>query len=333
MIHEKGNRRRFLETLVGGAALGGLGSRLASANTADSWPNGPIRFVVPFPPGSGTDRTARLFGAALEKKLGQPIVVENRAGGNGIIAINMVLNAPADGQMILLGSNSALSTNAVALKDLPYDPVKDFTPIARMTMAPCLLAVPPTSPAKTVADLVSMAKKAPGKLNYASGSASYMFYTEWFNALAGIKATKIPYKGSSEAVNAVISGIVDYAVVDSATTSKQASGGLLRPLILTAEQPSPHFPGVPSSVQAGYPEFLAFSWGAAMLKAGTPMPIVTRLRQAFAEVGELPEVKGFYGKSSTAELRMAIGDDFAKFQQEELDRWRRIAQSAGITPT
>lgn len=324
------SRRRLVQAAGAIASSAALPAWIGRAQAAEPFPSKPFKFVVPFPAGSGTDTTARLFGKALGDMSGQPVTVENRGGGNGFIAVQAVLSQPADGHTLLLGSNSVLSTNTVLLKNMPYDPERDFVPIARMTMAPCLVVVPGNSRIRSMAELIAKAKQAPGALNYASGSASYMLYTEWFNNIAGIKGTEVPYKGASEAVNSVASGVTDYAVVDSGSSIKLAASGVIRALAFTAEERSPHYPGVPTSAEAGLPEFLAFNWGAAVVSAKTPQATVDYLRRAFAQGALQPEVKGFYGKSSTAALSMAIGEDFTRFQKEEIERWKRIARIAGI---
>lgn len=324
------SRRRLVQAAGAIASSAALPAWIGRAQAAEPFPSKPFKFVVPFPPGSGTDTTARLFGKALGDMSGQPVTVENRGGGNGFIAVQAVLSQPADGHTLLLGSNSVLSTNTVLLKNLPYDPQRDFVPIARMAMTPCLVVVPGKSPLRTMSDLIGAAKQDPGKLNYASGSASYMLYTEWFNSIAGIKGTEIPYKGSSEAMNAIAGGVADYAVIDSGSAIKLVAAGVIHALAFTAAERSPHYPGVPTSAEAGLPEFQAFNWGAAVVDARTPPEAVEYLRRAFAQAALQPEVKGFYGKSSTAALSMAIGEDFTRFQKEEIERWKRIARIAGI---
>ena len=185
-------RRRWL-ALLGSAGLAATQATGALAAT-EPFPSRPLKLVVPFPPGSGTDIAARHFARLLGEMSGQPTIVENKPGGNGFIAVQMVLNAPADGHTVLLGSNSTLATNAAAFRKLPYDPLVDLAPISLLVGAPVMLVVPPTSRYRTVADLVADARQRPGALNYGSGSISYTLYAEWMDQLAGIKATPIDRK-------------------------------------------------------------------------------------------------------------------------------------------
>ncbi|NUT13851.1 MAG: tripartite tricarboxylate transporter substrate binding protein, partial [Cupriavidus sp.] len=184
--------RRFLGLFPAALALLGAATPPAArAADADAFPARPIRFIVPFPSGSGTDTTARMFARKIGELTGQGVVVENKPGGNGFIGVQTALNAPADGYTVFIGSNSTLSTNAATFRKLPYDPLTDFAPITLLSRGPCVIIVPAGSPYRTLAELLDDARKRPGALNYGTGSISYTLYSEWLNELARVKTTAV----------------------------------------------------------------------------------------------------------------------------------------------
>ena len=199
--------KRFQFLLAAAALAVGAIAPTASA-LAQEFPNRPIKFIVPFPPGSGTDTSARYFGRKLTELTGQPVVVENKPGANGFIAVQAVLSAPADGYTVFVGSNSTLAVNVALFRKLPYNPQTDFAPLSMMMRAPTVVVVPPQSPYKSLAELVAAAKAQPGKLNHGGGSAGYQLMNEALNDRAGIDIRNIPFKGASEALTAVAAGTV-----------------------------------------------------------------------------------------------------------------------------
>ena len=224
---------------------------------AQDFPNKPIKFIVPFPPGSGTDTSARYFGKKLGDLTGQPVVVENRPGANGFIAVRALLAAPADGYTVFVGSNSTLAVNVALFKKLPYDPQVDMSPLSMMMRAPTLVVVPVNSPYKTMLELVTAARAQPGKLNYASGSAGYQLMAESLNDNAKIETHNVPFKGASEALVAVVSGTVDMAFSDITAAYELVKGGKLRALAVASDRRAPALPLVPSMAEAGVPGFTA----------------------------------------------------------------------------
>jgi len=206
---------------------------------AQEFPSKPIKFVVPFPPGSGTDTSARYFGKKLSDATGQPVVVENRPGANGFIAVRAVLLAPADGYTVFVGSNSTLAVNTALFKSLPYDPVTDLAPLTMMMRAPALLIVPPSSNYKSMADLIAAAKSQPDKLDYGAGSAGYQLMAELFNDMAKVQTHHVPYKGASEAITAVVSGTVSMAFADITSAYALGKGGKLRALAVASDRRVP----------------------------------------------------------------------------------------------
>jgi len=323
-------RRRLVLAL--GAAILAAATLAAppAARAADAaYPSRPLRFVVPFPPGSGTDITARVFAKKIGELSGHGVVVENKPGGNGFIGVQTVLSAAPDGYTVFIGSNSTLSTNAATFRKLPYDPIADFAPITLLSRGPCLVLVPGNSPYTTLKALLDAARQRPGALNYGSGSMSYTLYTEWLNELAGVKTTNVPYKGAGDAINGVVAGNVDFAVVDASGAIELAKGGKVRALAYTAPQRSPLLPEVPTSAEAGMPDFLCYNWVAAAVSAKTPPAIVQRLVALFAAAGAAQDVKEYYQRQSTS-LILSTPAELRRYQSEEIARWKRLAQVAKI---
>jgi tripartite-type tricarboxylate transporter receptor subunit TctC len=324
------DRRRFL-SITGFAAVAALcgTTHLQVAAQSTTYPSRPIKFVVPFPPGSGTDGAARIFAKKIGELTGQATFVENRPGGNGFIGARAVMNAPADGYTIFIGSNSTLSTNAAVFKKLPYDPLTDFTPITLLSRGPCLIIVPANSPYTKLEDLIADGHKRPMALNYGSGSVSYTLYSEWLNDLVKMKTTNVPYKGAGDVVNAVLSGIVDYAVVDASGAAELVRSGKIRALAYAAPQRHPLLPDVPTSAEAGVPEFLAYNWVAAAVSAKTPPAVAQRIGKFFVDAGATPEVKDYFLRQSTS-LILSGPAELRQYQTDEIARWKRLAVVAKI---
>ncbi len=320
------DRRRLL--LGTGAALAGAAS-LPTLAQAQAFPSHAMRFIVPFPPGSGTDITARLFAKSIGDLSGQAVTVENKPGGNGFIGVQTALNPPHDGHTVFIGSNSTLTTNAATFRKLPYDPIADFAPITLLSRGACLVIVPAASAHRSLADLVADARKRPGKLNYASGSMSYTLYSEWFNEMAKIKTAGINYKGAGEAVNAVLTGEVDFAVVDATGANELARSSRVRPLAFTAPKRSIVLPEVPTVGEAGYPDYLAFNWVAAAVSSKAPPAALEQLGALFAKAAQTPEIQAYYRKQGT-ELIMSSAPELRRYQAEEIERWKRLMGITGI---
>jgi tripartite-type tricarboxylate transporter receptor subunit TctC len=193
-------------------------------------------FYVSFPPGSATDTAARYFGAKFTSITGQPAIIENKAGGNGFIAVQNILSSPADGYTVFIGSNSTLAVNVAVFRHLPYNPQTDLTPLSVMTRAPIVLSVPANSPYRTVADLVKAAKANPGKLNYGSGSAGYQLAAELFNVSAGVAIQNVPYKGACESLASIAGGTVDMTTADITATQALAKGGKILALVVASDR-------------------------------------------------------------------------------------------------
>lgn len=313
---------------------GGLGlfaaalSNVAGAQT-QPYPSRGIRFIVPFPPGSGTDTSARHYGEKIFQITGQTVTVENKPGANGFLAIQAAKSAPADGYTFLLGTNSTLATNVALFKKLPYDPVTEFEPVAGMLRAPALIIVPPNSPYSSLAKLVEAAKKEPKKLSYGSGSAGYHLMTELFSEKAGIEMTQIPYKGASEAVTAVASSQLDLALVETTSAAALVKAGKIRALAVASEHRSPLMPDVPTATEAGVNGFVIHAWAALMAPTGTPRQAIDKMSEMIQTIAKSNETQQFFSRLN-GELLHMNAQELRRFQLEEINRWKRIATAAKV---
>lgn len=322
-------RQSFLTPWL--AALAVAATLLAPAGQAlaQTYPSRPIKFVVPFPPGSGTDTSARYFGRKLTELTGQTVVVENKPGANGFIAVQNVLAAPADGYTVFVGSNSTLAVNVALFKKLPYNPQVDLVPLSMMMRAPTVLVVPPQSPYKTLKELVDAAKARPGKFNHAGGSAGYQLMNEALNEQAGIDVRNVPFKGASDALTAVASGTVDLAFADITASTELIRAGKLRALAVASDRRASVLPAVPHMGEAGMPGYSAYVWVGAMVSAKAPKAETDRLAALLAQIERLPETREFYEKLG-AETMQGGADEMRQFQAAEIERWKRIAIKAKV---
>ncbi|CAN1526360.1 PBP2_Bug_TTT domain containing protein [Burkholderiaceae bacterium] len=324
------NRSFFFKTVMAAcvSVVGALGTTSALAQTAD-FPSKPVKFVVPFPPGSGTDTSARYFAKKFTELTGQNVVVDNKPGANGFIAVRAVLGAPADGYTVFVGSNSTLAVNAALFKSLPYDPVADFSPLSMMMRAPALLVVPAQSNYNSVSELVAAAKAQPGKLDYGSGSAGYQLMAELFNDVAGVQLFNVPFKGASEAMTAVASGTVHMAFADITGASELVKGGKLRALAVASDRRVPAVPNVPTAIEAGLPGFTAYTWVGAVVSAKTPKAETDKLAAIMGKIEAMPETREFYEKLG-AETMRGGAEEMRAFQSAEIQLWKRIVTKAKV---
>lgn len=322
------SRRNTLRGLAGAILVAFL-AVAASAAWADTFPSRPIKLVVPFGPGSGTDTSARYFGKKLSELTGQSVVVENRAGGNGFIAVRQVLNAPSDGYTIFVGSNSTLAVNAALFKVLPYDPVADFTPLSMMMRSPAMLVVPANAPYKSLTEFIAHAKSRPGKVNFGAGSAGYQLMGELFNDAAKVQTVHVPFKGASEAITSVASGVVEYAFAEVTAVQELVKGGRLKALAVASNQRVSVDLNVPTAAEAGLPGFEAYTWVGAMVSAKTPPAEAAKLASLLTQIANLPETKAFYERIG-ASVMTGGPEEMRKFQKDEVQLWKRIAAKAGV---
>lgn len=318
------SRRRLLAAALALSVTGALAQ-------GKPFPSQTIRFIVPFPTGSGTDSTARVFAKALGELTGQPTIVENKPGASGVPAVQAALTAPADGHTIFFGSNTTFTTNAVLLKKMPYDPLRDFTPLTGAARSSMLVIVPAASPYQRLQDLIADARKRPGALTYGAGSVSYTLYTEWLNEMAQMKTANIPYKGAGEAIIAVAGAQIDFAVVDATGATEMVKSGRIRALAYTDTQRSSLLPQVPSIAEAGLPAFLASAWVGAAVSAKTPEPVARALQALFQQAGARQDIAEYFERVGMRPW-MSTPEQMRAFQREEIALWQRIAPIAGVEP-
>ncbi|WP_420995795.1 Bug family tripartite tricarboxylate transporter substrate binding protein [Cupriavidus sp. 30B13] len=310
-------------------ALFGLSLAPHAAFAQGEYPDRPIRLVVPYPPGSGTDTVARYAARRMETALGKPVVIENKPGGNAIIAAQTVINAPADGYTLLWAANGPVTTNVALYEKLPYDPLTDLEPVARLAYSPMGVYVPAASPYKTAAELFADAKKNPGKLNYGSGSATYNIATEWLMSLVGAKANTISYKGSSPTLTDLAGKQVDFAIAEYSAGLPLVRGGKLRMLALTSDRRMKSEPETPTLQELGYKEYFQVAWWGIFAPKGTPKPIVSRLENTLltafkdAETAQYLEQNNFSSFTGTAEQLRA-------FQKSEIERESKLVNRFNI---
>jgi len=312
-------------------AILAAGAALASAPAFAKYPDHPITVVVPFPAGSGTDAVGRIFAQQLGDILGGSVVVENKPGGNATIGANYVARAKPDGYTLFITTNTSHSAAPFLNKNVPYDPVKDFTPIARGGNLPFILVVNPSLPIKSVKDLVSYAKQHPGKLTYASGNSTGIVAGATFADRAGIKILHVPYKGTPQAMTDVMSGQVDLMFTDVASSLAYVQAGKLRALAVSTAARSNVVPDIPSMQDSGIQNFDINSWNGLLGPAGMPKDVVDQLNAAMNKIVKDPATLkrfanlGFDAFSGTPE-------DFAAFVSQQRDLWGKMIQDAGIAP-
>ena len=298
---------------------------------AQTWPDRPVRIVVGYPPGGGTDLVARLLQQPLSTRWGQPVVIDNRPGANAIIAAEAVAKAKPDGTTLLMAYATEVALNPVTERKLPYDPVRDFAAIIQLASAPLVLAVNPALPVKDVKELVALAKAKPGTLSYSSsGSGSvHHFAGELFKLQTGADLLHVPYKGSGPATADAVSGQVQVTYASAASVLRFVQAGRLRALADTSKQRSAQMPEVPSMTEAGLADFELTSWYGLLAPAGTPPAIIAKINADAAAALAAPELQ----KSFAAQgLDPAGGTPqaFGEFIRAESAKFARIAKAGNI---
>jgi tripartite-type tricarboxylate transporter receptor subunit TctC len=297
----------------------------------DAYPSGTVKLVVGFAPGGGNDILARIVADKLQQHYGKPFIVDNRPGANGLLAIDAVKRAVPDGLNLLVGPSSAMTVNPIVLKAVPYDPAKDFVPIAMVGIFPLIVAVHPSFPAQSLRELISAAKSQPGKINYSSASSSFQLATEMFAQQAGVKLQNIPYRGSAPAVAAVIANDVSLTFGDVATILPFIQNGQLRALAVTTAARIPSLPDIPTVAEAALPGFEMVIWSALFAPAGTPAKITAQLEQDIARIVAMPEVAERL-KTLGVEPSGLPGAQLQNRISTELVAFRKVADAAGMKP-
>ena len=312
------------------AAAAGLWLALAGIASAQDYPTQPVKLVVPFPAGGGTDALARWFAKGLEAKFGQPFVVENRAGSGTTLGAGFVARAAPDGYTIMLGTSSTYAIAPNVYKKVPFDPVKDFAPIALVAEVPFVLVVNPSLPVKSVAELVALVKSKPGAMSYASAGIGTQHHVnaELLKTLTGIAMTHVPYRGGGPALQDVIAGHVPIYFGDVSTVMPLARAGKVRALALTISQRLDAFPEVPTMHEAGIANYNASAWQAFVAPAGTPAALVTRLNRALIEIVKSPETQARFHELGLRPLT-STPDELGAHMRSEIVRWGKVVEAAG----
>ena len=296
------------------------------------FPSKPFRVFVPFTAGSGSDTSARFFGERLAKQFGQTALVENKPGASGIIAVQALLALPADGHAILLASNSPISVNPVSIKNLPYNPMTDLTPLAGLSRNMNVWVVNGNSKLNSLKDVVEFSKKNPNKpLSLANYSAGYRLAGEWFSNMANVKFNHITYKGGAQIFTDLMGDQLDVGIADLGGAASLIKSGKLKAIAVSGEKRHPDFPNVPTFIDSGFPEYVNYSWTSFYVKAGTPEAVKKKLIEALVKIRDSKEGADF-NHTSGADSMPFFGDSMQKFQQDELERFARIAKLAGMQP-
>lgn len=297
---------------------------------AQSYPSKPIRLIVPFAPGGGVDLIGRIIAQKLQEAWGQPVIVDNRGGGGGNIGTDMVAKSPPDGYTLLMGYVGNLAINPFLFRKLPYDPVKDFSPISLAATAPNLLVAHPSVPANTVKDLVTLAKMKPGSLSYASagnGTVGHMV-AELFKSVTGIGIVHIPYKGNGPAVTDLLGGQVQLMFAAPGAVIPFVEVKKLKALAVASNQRLPELSDTPTFAEAGYPGVEASGWYGVLTSTGTPRNIISALNKKIVRIMQLPDVKerltvhGYKAVTSSPE-------EFAQLIKSDLIKWQKVVKASG----
>ncbi len=311
-------------------AVAVLGVLMSAPLFAQTYPVRPVRFILPFPAGGPTDILGRIIGQKLSAELGQSVVPENRPGAGGNVGTEYAAKQPGDGYTIVLASPS-LSISPVLYKKLAYDPVRDFAPISLVAEIPNILLVHPSVPAKTLKEFVQLAKANPGKLNFGSGGlgTSNHLGSEMLKGLTGINIVHVPYKGSNEAMVAMMGGHVDMVVIGVPPTLPHIKAGRVRPLAVLASRRLSYLPSVPTAAEAGVPNYEVGTMYGLLVPAGTPRDIINRLNadwikiEAMADTKEKMRTAGYEPMTSTPE-------QYGEFIKTEMVRWAKVIKDANV---
>ncbi|WP_326538325.1 Bug family tripartite tricarboxylate transporter substrate binding protein [Pseudorhodoferax sp.] len=318
------HKRQFLRLLGGSPLL--LGA--SAFGQPSPWPARPIRLVSPFAAGSTSDTTARFVAQRLSGALGQSVVVENMPGADGRIGMMAAKNAAPDGYTLVLGSWTNLAVNAVLIKDLPYDPLVDFKPVAGTVRSMLGIAVSGQSEIRTLADLVASARQRPRALNFGNFASGYRLATEWLSSLSGAVFTHVPYKTTSQMNTDLTGRQIDVGMDGVPSMAPLVRSGQLRMLAVTGEQRHALFPDVPT-VRETYPDYAIYGWSALMVRSDTPPAITTRLIDAMRQAMESAEGRE-YARSLGSELLGRSGEQMREYQSTQIETLRRVADAAGL---
>ncbi|HVL45041.1 MAG TPA: tripartite tricarboxylate transporter substrate binding protein [Acidovorax sp.] len=306
------------------------GLALAAAACAQAFPSKPVRIVVGFPAGGPLDQHARLLSDKLQTVLGQPVVMDYKAGAGGTVGAQDVMKAPPDGHTIMLANTGVMVINPALYSRLPYATLKDFVPVARTAMQPLALLVNPSVPAKNLQEFMAYAKSRPGQVNFGSagnGGISHLV-PEMFKTATGLFMVHIPYRGSAPAFTDLMGGQVQFMAESIPQAASYHKQGKVRALAVTSKERNPALPEVPTVIESGIPGFEVVGFYGFLAPAGTPKDVVNKLSDAFGQVLQMPDVKSRM-VSQGADPAFLGADDFAKFLAAEMPRWADAVKKSG----
>ncbi len=301
-------------------------------SAADAYPARPIRIIITVVPGGGADITARAIGQKMTEAWGQQVIVDNRPGGNGSVGMSLAANANPDGYTMVEGTIGPVAVNPSLYSKLPYDPVKDYAPVARAVSALNVLVVHPSLPVKSVKELIAHAKANPGKLNYGSSGVGFADHLagELFSTLAGIKMQHVPYKGGAPAMIELVGGNIQliFATVSTALSSMKA--GRIRPLAVTFAKRVDEFPDLPTVAESGVPGFAVDNWYGFQAPRGTPKPIVSKLHAEINRILELPDVKERLAGVGIFPFTLPTPEAYGDYIKSEIAKYAKVVKDAGV---
>jgi tripartite-type tricarboxylate transporter receptor subunit TctC len=320
-----------LYPLLTGIAFALLASATVRAqdDPARNFPNKPIRIIVGYSAGGGNDIVARVVSAKMAEGLGQPVIIENKPGAQSIVAAEYVAKSAPDGYTILMGPSGPMTMNPATYSSLPYSPVRDFAPVSMIGSFPLILVVSPSLPAQSVKDLVEYARARPDNINYAASAGPFQLASELFNIKTGTKFAYIPYKGSGDSVNAVMSDQVTMTITDPPPVVGSLKGGKVRGLAITSAARHPAFPDIPTMAEAGMSDMEITIWMGLFVPVQTPAVIVKKLQEEVVRVVRLPEIRERLAGMMVDPVG-STSEDLGRIVAADIARWSAVARSANI---
>jgi tripartite-type tricarboxylate transporter receptor subunit TctC len=304
---------------------------VANVALAQPFPSKPTKMIVPYPPGGSADILARAIGAKLGEGLGQPVVIDNRPGAGTIIGTEATAKSAPDGYTFMLGTVSSHAINPALNPKLPFDPVKDFTPLSLVASIPFAMIVHPSVPARSVQEFIALAKARPGQINYSSagnGTSNHLA-GELLKSMAGIDLVHVPYKGSAPALNDLVAGQVSLMFDLVLTAAPHIKSGAARGLAVTGAQRSPVLPGLPTVAESGLPGYEVSAWFGIFAPAGLPQPVAQRLNAEFVKVMREPDLKQRLAGLGADPLT-STPEEFSSYLRSEIDKWAKVVKASGM---
>ncbi|HEY1361585.1 MAG TPA: tripartite tricarboxylate transporter substrate binding protein [Xanthobacteraceae bacterium] len=300
--------------------------------TAEDYPSRPVTLIAPWPAGGAVDTLCRIFAARLTERLGKSVIVENRPGAGSVLGVAAAARAAPDGYTLVMAGSAALATTVTIYRALPYDPTRDFVPLALITRIPFVLVVNPSLPVRSVTELLALARKDPGRLSYASGGpgSPHHLFTELLKRMSGIEMLHVPYKGSAPALNDVVAGQVPLMLGDVVASLPLVAAGKVRALAVSSTARIPSAPEIPTIAESGVPGYEGVGWVMIVAPAHTPEPIVGRLHAELRSIAALPEIQQQMIALGTLPVDSPPPDAQQRFIAAEIVRWSEVVKLAGI---